>query len=233
MKEKSICLVSGGIDSPLASAMISEKMEIIPMHFVLYPYYCEETFSLCMRSLERLRKISDFKKLVLFPWGRVMQTFFNRLQKEDKRNYSCLMCRKGMFLVADMLASDIGANVITTGEALGQKASQTLDNLWTSDSSSETTILRPLIGLDKQEIIERSRSQALFLSKHSGCCDATPEKPRTKSDPVSVQNIFDEICLEEVIHEEFDKVEIIDLEDKSIYIAFYEYLRKLVDSNEY
>lgn len=229
MNDKSLCLISGGIDSPLAAAMMSKKTEIVPMHFVLYPYYCEETFSLCIRSLERLKSIADFNELVLFPWGKMMSKFFSELESIGKRSYSCLMCRYGMFKAASMIANDIGANAIVTGESVGQKASQTLDNLKSSSFNVDLPILRPLIGMNKQRIIDRSKELGLFMSKHSGCCTATPENPRTATCKDNVSNIFYELNLDQMIGELSEEAELISLDDKKLYTVFHEYLRKMLD----
>ncbi len=231
MGEKTVCLISGGIDSPVAAAIMGKKMEIVPLHFVLHPYYCEETFSLSIRALKRLERVVPFDEIVLFPWGDVLQKIFNDLKKRDKREYSCVLCRRSMFLAGSMISQKIGADSLTTGEALGQKASQTLQNLKTTSNGVDIPIHRPLMGMDKQEIIKRSKDLGLYMPTHAGCCNATPDKPRTRTDIERVEKLFRDLELKEFIEKQTDLADIVKTKDKDFYDIFYNYLKKIVSED--
>lgn len=231
MPEKTVCMVSGGIDSPVAAAIVGQEKEIIPLHFVLYPYYCEETFSLSMRALRRLRKVVKFDQIALFPWGSVLQKIFTGLRKREMVEYSCVLCRKSMFKAASLVCDKVGASSITTGEAIGQKASQTLDNLEATSFGVEYPIIRPLSGMDKEEIIQRSRDLGLFMPKHAGCCNATPDEPRTEADPEEMEELFKDLSLQEVIDDSFEDCRIVNLKERELYDVFYSYLKDMLGAD--
>jgi len=229
---KTVCLLSGGIDSPVAAAMMGRKVEIVPLHFVLHPYYCEETFSLSIRAMKRLEKVVSFDEMVLFPWGNVLQKIFTGLNEIGEREYSCVLCRRGMFLAASLVCKKIGADSLTTGEATGQKASQTMENLRTTSWNLEVPVHRPLMGMDKEEIIEKSKSDGLYMSTHAGCCNATPDKPRTVSHPQKIRELEEKVGLEEEIRKALDRAEIIETEGKEFYEIFHSYMTKMVGSEK-
>lgn len=228
MEGKTVCMVSGGIDSPVASAIVGEKMDIVPLHFVLHPYYCEETFALTVRALRRLRRVSNFDEMVLFPFGSVLQKTFEGLEERDRREYSCVLCRRSMFRAASLICDRINASSIVTGESLGQKASQTLENLESTSWALDHPILRPLMGMDKQEIVEKSKEIGLYMPKHAGCCNMTPDNPRTKTEPEEVSGLFEELNLQETLEKAARDVEVIDLEGRDLYTVFHEYMKEML-----
>ncbi len=175
--QKLICLVSGGIDSPVACALMAKRFEVLPMHFCLYPYTCENAFFEVVKVLKHLRSKIGFEKAIVFPWAWALHTFL----KNRRKSYACLACREGMFRVAEIFCELEGAIGIVTGESLGQKATQTLANLVATSFGRKFPVLRPLLGLDKQEIIELSRKLGLWHDTHAGCCFATPRHPCTKA----------------------------------------------------
>jgi thiamine biosynthesis protein ThiI len=225
MKEKDpqgkiVCLVSGGIDSPVACTLMARKFEILPLHFCLYPYTCEETFFVAMGILNDLRKKVKFEKVVVFPWPRILKTI---LADREHRNYACLACRKGMFLAAELLCAREGASGIVTGESLGQKATQTLPNLGATSRGIKFPILRPLLSLDKLEIERLSKKLGIWHEVHAGCCYATPRYPRTRADPGVVDEMLDELHIGDAVTKEFENV----LEVRTFKEDFKNYLETL------
>lgn len=229
MSERAVALVSGGIDSPVAAAILSGKgKEIIPVHFVLHPYYCEETFSISIRALRKLEKVVNFKEMVLFPWGNVLEKIFEDLEKRDRREYSCVLCRRGMLKAADIICHKVDASSIVTGESIGQKASQTLDNLKSTSYGTEHPVLRPLLGMDKENIIKKSKELGIFMKKHAGCCNATPKNPRTKADANFVDKLFRELELGKLIKSESEEAKFYSTENTDLYEVFYKNLKDMV-----
>jgi len=98
-------------------------------------------------------------------------------------NLHCVLCRRMMLRVAGELGKRQGAFAIVTGESLGQVASQTLTNIATEFPAAPLPVLRPLIGLDKQEIVEMAKRIGTYeISIQPGnCCTAVPERPATKA----------------------------------------------------
>jgi thiamine biosynthesis protein ThiI len=219
-KEKVVCLVSGGIDSPVACALAAREFEVLPLHFCLYPYTCEETFLVAMRVLKDLREKAGFEKVVVYPWPRVLRTI---LGDREHRNYACLACRKSMFRVAELICEREEAAGIVTGESLGQKATQTLVNLGVTSRGIQFPILRPLLGLDKLEIERLSKRLGIWHEVHAGCCYATPKYPRTRADPEVLDELLDELRIDELIGREFGNV----LEVRTFGEDFKSYLESL------
>jgi len=202
-RQKVVCLVSGGIDSPVACALVAKSFDILPLHSCLYPYTCEETFLVAMKVLEDLREKAGFEKVIVYPWPRILRTILGNRQY---RNYACLACRKSMFKVAELICEQEGATGIVTGESLGQKATQTLVNLGATSRGIHFPILRPLLGLDKLEIERLSKHLGIWHEVHAGCCYATPKYPRTQADPKVLDGLLDELRIDEMINREFENV---------------------------
>lgn len=197
--EKVICMVSGGIDSPVAAALAAKEAEIIPLHFNLYPFYCESSFSLTTEILKRLKEKTDFKRMVVFPWGRVLQKIHSN---PDSRKYACVLCRRGMLKTAEYFCAQEGACGIVTGESLGQKASQTLENMCATSSGLSVPVFRPLFGLDKVDIERISRKLGVWSDKHVGCCSATPEKPVVAADRDLLEQHYSDLGIADLIESE-------------------------------
>jgi len=220
-KERVVCLVSGGIDSPVSCALAADKFDVVPLHFCLYPYTCEETFHVAMGTLKDLKDVVKFEKVVIYPWARVL----DRIQKNQEHiAYACLACRKSMFRVADIVCEREGATGIVTGEALGQKASQTLLNLGATTSGIKYPILRPLLGVDKMEIEQLSKDLGTWHEVHAGCCYATPKHPKTRTTPEVLDGLIENMGIHDTILAGFEKV----LEVHTFEENFEEYLTSLV-----
>lgn len=217
--EKVVCLVSGGIDSPVACALAAESFDIVPLHFCLYPYTCEDAFRMSMKSLKHLKEKTGFEKAVVFPWPRVLR----KILAGEKR-YSCIACRKSMFKVAERICEREEAAGIVTGESLGQKASQTLWNLAATTEGIKFPIIRPLLGFDKVEVEHLSKKIGVWHEVHAGCCYATPKHPSIRGDPGSLGDLMEKLGVEKLISNEFGNLlEVFNFEED-----FEEYLEKLV-----
>ena len=214
---KVVCLVSGGIDSPVACALMAKKFKCVPLHFCLYPFTCEETFLLAMKVLRDLRGVIGFEKVIVYPWGEILGTI---LKNRKKRDYACVACRKSMFRVAEMICEEEGAAGIVTGESLGQKATQTLANLRATSTGIKFPVLRPLLGLDKNEIVKISKGLGIWHERHAGCCFATPKYPNTKADPQVLDKLMGDLQIHELIKRNFEII----LEVRTFKEDFEEYL---------
>jgi thiamine biosynthesis protein ThiI len=201
--EKVVCLVSGGIDSPVACALAAKRFKVLPLHFCLYAYTCEETFLVAMKVLKDLRKKAGFKKVIVFPWAKVLDAI---LKNRGKRSYACLACRKSMFKVAESICEQEGAAGIVTGESLGQKATQTLTNLGATSKGIKFPIVRPLLGLDKEEIEKLSKKLGIWNEVHAGCCFATPKYPRTRAEPEVLEKLLENSEIQKAIQQGFHKI---------------------------
>ena len=181
-----IALVSGGIDSPVAVArMLISGWNIIPVHCSQEPITGTEAEDKTVASLKHLietinssGKIDSNLRVVLV--GEILSKF---TEPNAHRDYFVHMKRLFNAIASD-IADQVGATAILTGENLGQVSSQTLGNLGAVEEASRFRILRPLLGLDKQEIIDEARMLGTYeISTGPELCDALgPDRPTTVAD---------------------------------------------------
>lgn len=176
-----VSLLSGGIDSPVSSYMIAKRgVNLEMVHFFSPPYTSEAA----------KEKVLSLAKL-LVPWcGRMTVQIvpFTEIQEEIRRccpeEYFTLIMRRFMMRIAQRVADQIHAKALVTGENLGQVASQTIEALGVTEEVTTVPVLRPLIGMDKEDIIKLARRIGTFdtsILPYEDCCTVfTPRHPRTK-----------------------------------------------------
>ena len=176
-----VSLLSGGIDSPVSSYMIAKRgVKLEMVHFFSPPYTSDEA----------KEKVLSLAKL-LVPWcGRLTVQIvpFTEIQEEIRRNcpeeFFTLIMRRFMMRISQRVADQVKAKALVTGENLGQVASQTMEALRVTEDVVDLPVLRPLIGMDKEEIVRLSRKIGTFdtsILPYEDCCTVfTPRHPRTK-----------------------------------------------------
>ena len=181
---KVVCLVSGGIDSPVAAWLITKKgLTPIFAYFDNTPFTDETTQERAMETMKKLRQHASKKsiKLYVVPHGGDLTDIL----RNCPRNLTCVLCRRMMYRIAEKIAVKEGAQAIVTGEIIGEHASQTLRNLLVESEtlSKQVTVLRPLIGMNKTEVESRAREIGTFdaSTKPASCCSGPPSKPRTRA----------------------------------------------------
>ena len=178
---KGLVLLSGGIDSPVAAYMMAKRgMTVDALHFESFPYTSE-------RALEKVLTLA--KELTEY-CGRIRVHIISltHIQEEirDKccEDYFTLLLRRFMMTLADKTAEHVGARALVTGESLGQVASQTLAAICVTDMMAERPVFRPLIGMDKEDIVKISRNIGTFdtsIEPFEDCCTVfTPRHPKTQ-----------------------------------------------------
>ena len=180
--EKVVCLVSGGIDSPVAAWLMIRKGFIpVFIYFDNHPYTDEAARK---RALDAVLKLCDYLPnhracLYLVPHGENLGAVVGKCP----RNLTCLLCKRLMYRMAELIAVDEDCEGIVTGEIMGEHASQTSRNLHVLCSALKTRlpVLRPLLGMDKTEVEDMARKIGTFtisISPAKGC-SAFPRSPRT------------------------------------------------------
>ena len=203
---KIIALISGGIDSPVASWMMMKRgCEIIPLFYDCGSY---------MGDTSRKRAVDCIKALAVWA-GRPLhlariaheKTLYKATQSD--RRLTCLLCKRMMYRSATALARVEGAHGIVTGESIGQVASQTTPNLLVIDDAAGVPVFRPLIGMDKTEIMRIARSIGTYKLSTAGeqtSCKAAPKHPSTKADITSVLSAESRIDIDELSKDMIDTV---------------------------
>ena len=157
---KVVALLSGGIDSPVAAFLMMKRgVEVIPVHV----YMGEKTLEKVRKIWNQLKKYGYGGKgelIVVKP--RERERIIGKLKEMKKDKYTCVLCKFNMVRSADKIARDFGAKGIVMGDSLGQVASQTLENMYIVSQASDLPIYRPLIGMDKEEIVEIAKKIGTF-----------------------------------------------------------------------
>jgi thiamine biosynthesis protein ThiI len=176
------CLLSGGIDSPVAAWRLMKRgCRALFIHFHAYPIVSPASQEKVRRLVEVLTRYQLQSRLVLVPFGELQR----RLVVTVDAPLRVVLYRRFMFRIADRIAWRAGARVLVTGEAVGQVASQTLDNIAMIDDASRLTVLRPLVGMDKEEITAEARrigTYEISILPDEDCCQVfTPKHPVTRA----------------------------------------------------
>lgn len=204
---KIISLISGGIDSPVATVLLLKRgCSVTPLHFNSYPFVEKSSSKKTKQILRYLKNFSSGSSFspIIFPYEKTLIFIKNKFPKK----FHCIFCKRAMIKIANLYASEKNAQAIATGENLGQVASQTLSNLKTINQASSLPILRPLLGFDKQEIISLSKKFALFnLSiQKPTTCKAVPSKPATKSDISKILALEKKFRFDHFLKEQLEKL---------------------------
>ena len=193
-----VALVSGGIDSPVAAWMMMKRgCRIIPVFVALSEFLDETNLARARDVIESLKPWQPGIDLVVIE-DDYLASARKILVREDKVKYTCLLCKRRMYRLAEKFAREHGAKGTVTGESLGQVASQTLDNLIVLNDAAGLPVYRPLIGFDKEDTIRIARKLGTFrisVGKAKGC-GAVPKGPSTKADLGLIKG------LEEIIGQE-------------------------------
>jgi thiamine biosynthesis protein ThiI len=194
------CLLSGGIDSPVAAyRMMRRGCSVLLIHFHSYPI-------LSRASQEKVREIATLltryqlkSRLVLVPFGDLQQQVVLSVAPEMR----VVIYRRLMLRIAERLAHKAHARALVTGEVIGQVASQTLDNMTAIAQATDLEILRPLVGMDKDEITveaERIGTYPISVIPDQDCCTLfTPRHPVTRAHLSQVEQAEQALPIDEMV----------------------------------
>jgi len=178
---KLVSLISSGIDSPVATYLLSKSSEeIILVHGDIRPFTDDREIENFLKLAKHLKKITKCKfSIYLTPHGHSLLEFKNNCNNR----FTCVFCKRMLLSYAERIAEKEGASGIIMGDSLGQVASQTLKNIKTIEQAISTPILRPLIGFDKEDIVKIAKEIGTYdLSiLPSDSCKAVPDDPVTQA----------------------------------------------------
>ena len=205
---RAVSLLSGGIDSPVSSWMIAKRGVALEMvHFFSYPY----------TSNEAKEKVLDLARL-LTPWcGRltVHVAPFTAIQEELRRSVPqelfTLVMRRFMMRISEKVARRCGARALVTGECLGQVASQTMEAMAVTGGVVDLPILRPVVGMDKEDIVRIARKIGTYdtsILPYEDCCTVfTPRHPRLRPTPAELEYAEQNLDIEGMVQAAIDGIE--------------------------
>ncbi len=207
---KGLLLLSGGIDSPVAGyRMMRRGMKVESIYFHSYPYTSQEA----QEKVETLAKtialygVESHLNIVSFTDVQM------KIKQKAPEEYSTLMLRLCMMKCANLLVERIHAQCIITGESLGQVASQTIENLTVTESFAQYPLLRPLVGMDKEEIVETALQIGTYetsILPYEDCCVLfSPKHPVLKANVEEALEIYKELEVDDLIQKAFDERKII------------------------
>lgn len=210
---KAMSLLSGGIDSPVATWMVAKRgMEIEAIHFHSYPFTSE-------KSQEKVR---DLAKILSKYCGRIKLHKVNIVEIQKAIGLNCreeettIISRRFMMRIAQRVAEKRFCDALVTGESIGQVASQTIQGLTCTNASVTLPVFRPLIAMDKSDIVSLAGKIGTFetsIIPEEDCCSVfSPKKPVTKPRLERIEKSETELDVEKLIQDAIDNIEVEDIE---------------------
>ncbi len=209
---KGLILMSGGIDSPVAAFMMAKRgMSIEAVHFHSYPY----------TSQRAQRKVEDLVKVLAGYMGTIKMHVINLLPIQEEIVKNCpedettLLVRRFMMRIAEQIAIKNGDMMLITGEDLGQVASQTAEALVVTDSVVDMPVMRPLIAMDKVDIMDKAREIGTYdisIQPYEDCCTVfLPKHPVTKPKKDRIEKSESALDVETLVSNAVASEEIIEI----------------------
>lgn len=205
---KASLLLSGGIDSPVAGHMIAKRgVELEAINFFSYPYTSDRAKEKVIELASILARYTSKIDLYIVPFTEIQLAIRDKCPEE----HMTLIMRRFMMRISEKLARWHKSDALITGESLGQVASQTMGALDVTNSVVDMPVLRPLIGMDKEEIIVRSRDIGTFetsILPYEDCCTVfTPKHPTTNPKRRTVEKTESVLDIDGLIKNALDGVE--------------------------
>ena len=205
---RAVTLLSGGIDSPVSSYMIAKRgIELIPVHFFSYPYTSPEAKEKVLSLARLLARYCGRMTVSVVPFTKIQEAIRSACPEE----YFTLVMRRFMMRISAAIAEETGAKALVTGESLGQVASQTMEALRVTEAVSHLPVLRPVIGMDKEEIVRVARQIGTFdtsILPYEDCCTVfTPRHPKTRPRLSEVEKAEAKLDVEGLVKEALAETE--------------------------
>ena len=212
---KTLVLLSGGIDSPVAAYLLNKRgVENIFIHFYSCLHTGQASINKAKKIVEILNEYQFKSKLYLVPFIEIQREILD----QSPPSLRILLYRRFMFRIAEKLAEKQEACVLTTGESVGQVASQTLENIKAISESIKTPILRPLIGFNKEEIISLSKKigtyETSILPCQDSCTQFMPDHPETKATIKQIKKAEENLDLDKLIEMGVQSIEEVTVQQR-------------------
>lgn len=215
---RAMLMLSGGIDSPVAGYLTLKKgVELEAVHFYSPPYTSPQALNKAKDLNAKLAKYAGPIYFISVPFTEIQEEIKNKIPD----SYSMTLNRRFMMRITDQLREERKALAIVTGESIGQVASQTLESMVAINDVTSTPVLRPLVSMDKTDIIDLSKkidSYDLSIQPYEDCCTVfAPQRPATKPDLDEVLRLEKKLDVDALVQRAVDGIEIekIKVEDST------------------
>ncbi|MXQ53657.1 tRNA uracil 4-sulfurtransferase ThiI [Shimazuella alba] len=208
---KVLLMLSGGIDSPVAGYLALKRgVELHAIHFHSHPFTSERAKQKVLDLSQTLTRFGGKIRLYVVPFTHIQ----TEIRKHCYENYSITIMRRMMLRIAEKVAKQYDLKALFTGESLGQVASQTLESLQAINDVTTIPILRPLISMDKTEIMQIAKKIGTYetsILPYEDCCTVfVPEQPKTKPTIKVCEREEQKMEVEELVSEAVEGIEIVD-----------------------
>ncbi len=209
---KALLLLSGGIDSPVAGWMMARRgLKLEAVNFFSYPYTSDRAKE---KVLELARIVSGYSgriRVHIVPFTDIQLAIRDNCPEE----YLTIIMRRIMTRISEIVAKKCGAEALITGESLGQVASQTMQSMVVTSAVTDMLLLRPLVGMDKIEIMDYARKIGTYdtsILPYEDCCTLfVPKHPDTKPKIERIEFAEEKLDMEKLISEAVEGIETIDI----------------------
>lgn len=210
MNGSTMLMLSGGIDSPVAGYMMAKRgVEVNCVYYHSHPYTSERAKDKVIDLAKILSQYTEKINLYIVPFTEIQMDIIKNCREDELT----IIMRRFMMRVACALAEKFGIDSITTGESIGQVASQTMDGLIVSDNCSDRPTFRPLIAMDKTDIMDIARKIGTYetsILPYEDCCTIfVPKHPRTnpKIEPIAKQE--EKLDVEGLVNKAIEEMEVV------------------------
>lgn len=209
---KGLLLLSGGIDSPVAGYMMAKRgMSLRAVHFHSYPYTSQLAKEKVLSLARQLKNYCIHLSVDIVPVTDIQ----TEIHKKCREDFMIAVLRRFMMRVAEKIAAQKKLGAIITGESLGQVASQTLESITCTNSIVTLPVFRPLIGFDKDEIIETAKKIGTFetsILPYEDCCTVfLPKNPVTKPRLYAVEREESKLDVDRLVEEALTAMETVEI----------------------
>ncbi|WP_457637837.1 tRNA uracil 4-sulfurtransferase ThiI [Oceanithermus sp.] len=205
---KVVVLASGGIDSPVAAWRVAKRgARPVYVHFHSYPHTSLDSLRKTEAEIEILSRWHGPAKLYVVPLAGIQEEIFAK----SPERYRTLLYRRFMYRIAARIAGWEKAGALVTGDALGQVASQTLENMRAVQEAVDMLVLRPLVGMDKTEVIAEAQAIGTYdisIQPQQDCCSfLEPKRPATKSTPEQLRKVEAKLDVKGLVEQALERAE--------------------------
>lgn len=209
---KGMLLLSGGIDSPVAGFMMAKRgLELSCVYYHSHPYTSERAKD---KVIELARKLAEYTgpiRLYIIPFTRIQMDIIEKCREDELT----IIMRRFMMKLAELAAGREKAKALVTGESLGQVASQTLESIVVTNSELQIPVFRPLIGMDKVDIIDISRKIGTYdisILPYEDCCTIfVPKHPKTRPRLAEIKNSEEKLDVEGLMKDALENAEVLTI----------------------